>query len=88
MATITTVGYGDKYPITTEGRAIGVVLMVAGVSMFGCLSGLAASFFLGTEERKSSEMREVLAQLGQLHAKLDALNAGQQRRPQESSAPD
>lgn len=33
VATITTVGYGDRYPVTTEGRVIGVVLMVAGVKL-------------------------------------------------------
>ena len=33
--TITTVGYGDKFPVTSEGRAIAVVLMVVGVELFG-----------------------------------------------------
>jgi voltage-gated potassium channel len=74
VTTLSTVGYGDKYPVTTEGRVVGVILMVAGVSMFGCLSGLAASFFLGDQERSQSELKEVLARLDQLHAKLDALS--------------
>jgi voltage-gated potassium channel len=74
VTTLSTVGYGDKYPITTEGRVVGIILMVAGVSMFGCLSGLAASFFLGQQEKSQSEMKEVLARLDQLHAKLDALS--------------
>jgi voltage-gated potassium channel len=73
ITTITTVGYGDKYPVTTEGRAVGVILMVAGVSLFGCLSGLAASFFLGVPQTKQSEMKQVLARLDELHAKLDVL---------------
>jgi voltage-gated potassium channel len=73
IATITTVGYGDKYPVTTEGRAIGVILMVGGVSMFGCLSGLAATFFLGAQQGKPSEMKEILARLDEIHVKLDAL---------------
>src|ERR1043166_655877 len=63
ITTITTVGYGDRYPVTTEGRVIGIILMVAGVSMFGCLSGLAASYFLGTGDRKSGETKEILARL-------------------------
>ena len=44
--TITTVGYGDKYPVTTEGRFIAVLLMTAGVGLFGTLSGLVASWFV------------------------------------------
>jgi voltage-gated potassium channel len=73
LATITTVGYGDKYPVTTEGRVIGVILMVAGVSMFGCLSGLAASFFLKPKEGKQSEMAEVLVRLDQIQKQLELL---------------
>ena len=74
VSTLSTVGYGDKYTVTTEGRVVGVMLMVAGVSMFGCLSGIAASFFLGEQEKSKSELKEVLARLDQLHAKLDALS--------------
>jgi voltage-gated potassium channel len=74
IATITTVGYGDRYPITTEGRVVGVILMVAGVSMFGCLSGLAASFFLGTQGAKSSETTAIMAKLDRLQATVEALS--------------
>jgi voltage-gated potassium channel len=43
VASITTVGYGDKYPITTEGRILAALLMTAGVGLFGTISGLVAS---------------------------------------------
>jgi voltage-gated potassium channel len=45
IVTITTVGYGDVYPITPAGRITGVVLMVAGVALIGVLAGTLASFF-------------------------------------------
>lgn len=45
ITTITTVGYGDRYPVTTEGRLVAVCLMVVGIGLFGTLSGLAASWF-------------------------------------------
>jgi voltage-gated potassium channel len=73
VSTFTTVGYGDKYPVTTEGRVLGMILMVAGVGMFGGISGLAASFFLGTQDRKSAEAKEILVRLDQLQAKLESM---------------
>ncbi|MFV5695235.1 potassium channel family protein [Flavobacterium sp. LB3P122] len=44
--TITTVGYGDKYPVTTEGRLIAVILMTAGVGLFGTFTAYASSWFV------------------------------------------
>jgi voltage-gated potassium channel len=54
--TITTVGYGDKFPVTTEGRIIGVLLMTAGVALFGTFTGYISSWFLG--EKKAAEKRD------------------------------
>jgi voltage-gated potassium channel len=51
--TITTVGYGDKFPVTTEGRIIAVVLMTAGVGLFGTFTAYASSLFV--EEREKNE---------------------------------
>lgn len=48
--TITTVGYGDKFPVTTGGRIIAAILMTAGVGLFGTFTGLVSSWF--TEEKK------------------------------------
>jgi voltage-gated potassium channel len=45
--TITTVGYGDKFPVTSEGRIIAVILMTVGVGLFGTLTGFVASWFVG-----------------------------------------
>jgi len=45
LATITTVGYGDRYPTTAEGRLLGFVLMTAGVGIFGVFTGYVAHWF-------------------------------------------
>lgn len=50
--TITTVGYGDKYPVTTEGRLIAVVLMTAGVGLFGTFTAYVSSLFVADKKDK------------------------------------
>jgi voltage-gated potassium channel len=62
MTTITTVGYGDKYPITTEGRIIGALLMTTGVGLFGTFTGFVAAWFMAptqTAIKKEEEKIEV-----------------------------
>lgn len=55
--TITTVGYGDKYPVTSEGRLIAVFLMTTGVGLFGTFTGFVASWFV--DERKEERENEL-----------------------------
>jgi len=57
--TITTVGYGDKFPVTTEGRIIAAILMTGGVGMFGTFTAFVASWFVAgkkADEEQSSEI--------------------------------
>lgn len=51
--TITTVGYGDKFPVTTEGRIIASLLMTVGVGLFGTFTAFLASWFI--EQTKKEE---------------------------------
>jgi len=50
-STITTVGYGDKYPITTEGRILAMILMTFGVGLFGTFTAFVASHFVSIEQK-------------------------------------
>ena len=45
--TITTVGYGDQYPVTTEGRFLGVLLLIAGIALFSVLTAYIAQKLIG-----------------------------------------
>lgn len=55
--TITTVGYGDKFPVTTEGRIIAAVLMTAGVGLFGTFTAFVASWFVADNTQQNSESK-------------------------------
>lgn len=51
--TVTSVGYGDKYPVTAEGRFIAAILMTVGVGLFGTFTAFIASWFVA--ERKEQD---------------------------------
>jgi voltage-gated potassium channel len=46
FTTITTVGYGDRFPVTTEGRFVGILTMAVGIGIFGVLTSYLSSLFL------------------------------------------
>lgn len=47
FVSITTVGYGDYYPVTNPGRIVGVITLTVGVGLFGVVTGYLANAFLG-----------------------------------------
>jgi voltage-gated potassium channel len=70
IVTITTVGYGDKYPVTNSGRIVGVLIMITGVGLFGVLTGFLANTFLSPSENKPED--QPVAQPGQDPSSLPA----------------
>ena len=68
FATVTTVGYGDKFPVTTEGRMIAAVLMTAGVGLFGSFTGLVASWILTPAKKDTEQESELVRLLEQVEA--------------------
>jgi Ion channel len=50
--TATTVGYGDKYPITLGGRIVGTLVLTVGVALFATFSGFLANAFLSRKPEK------------------------------------
>lgn len=50
IVTMSTVGYGDQYPVTQVGRALGAIVIVIGVGIFGTLTGFLANSFVRDPE--------------------------------------
>ena len=71
VTTMTTVGYGDTYPKSSEGRIVAVFLMAAGVGVFGMLSGLAATWFLSpAAEDTESDVEQLKAMVADIQRRL------------------
>ncbi|HEY0984017.1 ion transporter [Schlesneria sp.] len=76
IATMTTVGYGDKYPTTSIGRMISSIVMVCGVGMFGMLSGSVTSWILQpARARRDINFATIQSELVVIQSRLDAIQA-------------
>lgn len=61
IVTVTTVGYGDKVPVTPMGKVIGVILMFTGIGLIGVLSGTIASYLLrGFRAERKEDVADAL----------------------------
>ena len=55
--TITTVGYGDTFPVTTTGRLVAVALMLVGISLLSVITATVAAWFIA-QTRQTTENHE------------------------------
>ncbi|GAB3030701.1 potassium channel family protein [Bowmanella dokdonensis] len=79
LVTISTVGYGDYYPVSTAGRLVSMLLIISGVSLFGVISGYIASFFITPEEKdqlavQNHRITNLQKQLDQVQASLEQIH--------------
>ncbi len=66
IVTVTTVGYGDRYPVTEGGRSVAVILMLVGIGLIGVLTATVASVFIKEHtDANKEEFKKGHADLGQ-----------------------
>jgi len=86
--TVTTVGYGDRYPTTTEGRFVAVGLMLAGIALIGVVTASFASWLIDRVRQVETDSRTATAlDLNALHAEITALRSELQLSRQTATEP-
>lgn len=78
ITTITTVGYGDIFPVTTTGRIIAAALMVGGIAVLGVVTATLASWLVErvgdvTEQQETATRAEVAQLTVQVQALTEQL---------------
>lgn len=86
IVTTSTVGYGDLYPVTSEGRVLSVLIMCVGIGLFATFAGALAGMFVHVPKSKIAphtsferfdelqrENQKILEQLTELNERLNRL---------------
>ncbi|WP_166905681.1 potassium channel family protein [Mycobacterium sp. DL440] len=82
ITTITTVGYGDMYPVTTTGRVIAALLMIGGISLVGSITATIASWIVQTVAIDDAAAAAVTAEhINDLRAEIASLRDELRRAP-------
>jgi voltage-gated potassium channel len=55
MVTVTTIGYGDIYPMTTEGRLVAIFLMLSGFGVLGAVTAMISSHMFSVQQDKTRD---------------------------------
>jgi voltage-gated potassium channel len=85
--TVTTVGYGDRFPTTTEGRIVSGGLMMSGIALLGVVTASLASWFVekvgevqAAGARTDEEVADLVAEVRALREEVAAQRQGAHTR--------
>lgn len=90
VVTLTTVGYGDTYPMTAAGRIVAVVVMLAGVGIIASLASILARVLIPTQDEPGDQqaLTDIQRQLADLQLELHLLREGLARHNFDDDEPD
>jgi voltage-gated potassium channel len=92
VVTVTTVGYGDRFPVSEGGRAVAVVLMLVGIGLIGVLTATVASFFVAEHTDANKDLlkashEDLGARLDEIDSRLARMEAALTGGPPPSAPP-
>jgi voltage-gated potassium channel len=73
LVSMTTVGYGDRFPVTQQGRLVAVMLMLVGISLFSVLTSYLSRGFIVFEKDEARERDGQDDELARMRARLEAI---------------
>jgi voltage-gated potassium channel len=86
VTTVSTVGYGDRYPVTTAGRIVALALLLAGVSLFGVVTASVAAWFVRRiEDDPEPGGDDIVGRLERVEASLARIEAVLTQRTEETT---
>ncbi|MDQ1288156.1 MAG: voltage-gated potassium channel, partial [Actinomycetota bacterium] len=95
VCTVTTIGYGDRFPVTGTGRVVALTLMAVGISLIGVITAAMASWFVEklsavaeAEAAASADTRTLIAEIEALRGEVRALTNGPDSSASESGSND
>ncbi|MGV3001150.1 ion transporter [Vibrio sp.] len=87
LVTISTVGYGDHYPVTAGGKVLATAMIICGVGIFGMISGLITSILTSpvqTEAEDNNALQQLLSQQQIMFDKIERLEQQLQQKGRDN----
>jgi voltage-gated potassium channel len=81
VTTMTTVGYGDRFPVTGTGRLVAFGLMIGGIALLGTVTATLASWLVETVAAEKEQAEDLRVTVRRLEDKIDRLAAENRKRP-------